>query len=102
LGGYAGAKQLCQTARNGSPSAHLCTTEELLRSEAMGVAWPGSDEHVFASGLSLYDLATSASYQDDCQGFSSSAASKRRSVYYHSIHQFRLGVVQQQRLVRLL
>lgn len=40
-GGYAGAKAFCVAACNGANTAHMCTTEELLRSLSLGTGQPG-------------------------------------------------------------
>jgi hypothetical protein len=37
-GGYPGARALCQTACGGSPKAHMCTNEELVRTLQTSVA----------------------------------------------------------------
>lgn len=37
-GGYSGAKALCEQACGGSPTAHMCSTDEMVRSEQMGIS----------------------------------------------------------------
>jgi hypothetical protein len=39
MGGYAGAKALCETAC-GDPAAHVCTDDDVLRSLQLGIAMP--------------------------------------------------------------
>jgi hypothetical protein len=48
LGGYTAAKALCEAACD-SPTAHMCTIEEAVRSQVLGVTWEG--EHWVATGL---------------------------------------------------
>lgn len=38
--GYAAAKSLCEQLPKGSPSAHMCTGDELLRSVQLGISIP--------------------------------------------------------------
>ena len=64
-GGYAGAKSLCETAC-ASPSAHMCTAEELVRTVQMGAA---TGAGWYADGVS----DSSGAPASDCNGWTSSA-----------------------------
>lgn len=57
--GYAAAKSACQATCDKSPTAHMCTTDEIMRSAAVGVSMKSG---WFASGDPYYT---------DCAGFSS-------------------------------
>jgi hypothetical protein len=67
--GYGGAKTACEITCAGSPTAHLCTSDEVLRSVTLGMAVK-SGWYAAAS--------TSANwgnyYFSDCDGFMSTAA----------------------------
>jgi hypothetical protein len=72
-GGYAGAKSLCQSACGGSASAHMCTTEELVRSVQAGMnittnMWCAGG--VYASPITLQGVTSTLS---DCAGWTSNA-----------------------------
>jgi hypothetical protein len=59
LGGYVAAKALCENiAACNSPTAHVCTGEELMRSTTLGISLP--DDGRYASG---------EAYANDCGGF---------------------------------
>ncbi|MBI5487107.1 MAG: hypothetical protein HY905_07220 [Deltaproteobacteria bacterium] len=79
VGGYSGAKALCETAC-ADPVAHMCSTEEVTRSAALGVAfgagWYVGGERGYAglcarseTGWSYYHFAST-----DCDGWTSSDA----------------------------
>ncbi len=78
LTGWAAVKDLCQTSC-ASPSAHLCTGGELIRSVQMGVkpetgAYASESAFVGNNAISL-----------DCQGWSSAAATAFSNVNYTPI-----------------
>lgn len=62
--GYAAAKTLCET-QTGSPSAHMCTNDEIVRSFALGQAVP--------TGW-FSTAAFNVQSSDDCESWSSSTA----------------------------
>lgn len=63
LGGYVLAKAACQAACGGSGSAHLCSTEETLRSVEVGLSVP-------SGWIQQGNPIASGSYQiQDCEGF---------------------------------
>lgn len=63
--GYAAAKALCQSVAGGSPTAHMCTGDELVRSVQLGIGIPSG---WYASGAWQPNSANSS-----CQAWSSSA-----------------------------
>ena len=65
--GYAGAKAACQTTCDNSPTAHMCTADEIVRSAVIGVTLK---QGWFAGGL--YDTQGGAG---DCQSFTSPGGS---------------------------
>lgn len=73
--GYAGAKVLCEAvaACGNSPSAHMCTTEEVNRSAQMGITvdsgWYSATEHSTWFGCSNFQCASSQNVTD-CDGWS--------------------------------
>jgi hypothetical protein len=70
LGGYSGAHALCQVACGGDSTAHVCSTEELMRSGALGiVAWANK---WYSTGLVLSFGGTSD--MADCRGWTSASA----------------------------
>jgi hypothetical protein len=67
--GYSGAKQKCEKVASCSPSAHLCSEEEVVRSLAVGIdlglspnAW------IHGSGSVGANVAANAT-NNDCNGF---------------------------------
>jgi hypothetical protein len=75
LGGYAGAKALCQTVC-GDPAAHMCTGDEVERSAQLG----GVGFGWFSAGVATAVSGVSA-LADDCQGWTSSAATSYGHVF---------------------
>jgi hypothetical protein len=70
LGGYSAAKSMCETACS-SASAHVCTTEEMLRTAGLGMTLPPNGW--YAAGI--YTLVSSPStVATDCYNFTSSAS----------------------------
>ncbi len=67
LGGFAGAKTTCET-KCSSPSAHMCTADEIVRSMAMSVPISGSPW--YATFTKQYFNGNS--YVGDCASFKSS------------------------------
>lgn len=64
LTGYAGAKAMCQASTGCGPSltAHMCTSDEILRSRMVGIsvptsAWYATGVGVPVSGGQIYDCA---------------------------------------------
>jgi hypothetical protein len=77
-GGYVGAKGMCEAKCNNSPTAHMCSSEEVVRSAQLGVSlssgWYASGvEAAYAdpSGLGAANGTPSV----DCHGFTSAAGS---------------------------
>jgi hypothetical protein len=70
LGGYASASQVCQTKCG--PAAHMCTTEEMVRSAQLGISVPNAGW--YASGVQLTGSAGNPVPTTDCQGFTSDSA----------------------------
>jgi hypothetical protein len=66
VGGYQGAKALCEDTC-GSASAHVCTADELLRSLGLGVELPSVTNYRFATGITW---GGTAGQQADCRAFS--------------------------------
>lgn len=82
VGGYAGGKALCETAVS-SPSAHMCTPQEVLRSAAVGITPPPTPGWL-STGI-ISDVATNpASTLNDCTGFTSAAQSSSGQVVGNS------------------
>ena len=79
FGGHAGAKTLCEAAC-GDPAAHMCTTEEVIRSTQLGLAPSG---WIAAGGNwpNQFGSCTSACYHNDCYGWTSSASTNAGSVW---------------------
>ena len=69
LGGYSGAKAICET-RCGSPAAHMCSADEMVRSWQLdidpGYGW-------YASGLYAV-INASGAIADDCVGWTVGAS----------------------------
>ena len=70
VGGYAGAKALCEATCAASPSAHLCDAAEVVRTAQLGVTIPAPGW--YATGV--YS-APGTSPMTDCDGFTSAGAS---------------------------
>ena len=69
LGGYEGAKQACETAL-GSPTAHMCTAEELVRTHATGnPVGNGVDAMWHATGSRAMWPPNAPIAVSDCQSF---------------------------------
>ncbi len=72
-GGYQAAKSLCETTCS-SPAAHMCSSEEWIRSRQLGV-WPAS----FGGGIpwiagGLAFTTTSGGQVNDCAGWTTAAS----------------------------
>jgi hypothetical protein len=69
-GGYAGVKGLCETACI-STSAHMCTSEEIVRTAQVGVAAPAG---WYSAGLwSIYN-GSASTVDSDCASWTSNSA----------------------------
>lgn len=75
LGGYPAGKTLCQTTCGNSSTAHMCTTEEVLRTVSTGVTLPYG---WYSSGAFQ---GASGSTQHDCQQWTSSNGAEMGSAY---------------------
>jgi hypothetical protein len=64
LGGYAGAKQACETAC-ASPTSHMCMPEEMVRSAAVGVPMQGVNGWV-STGVLVTEGTDQLTYVGDC------------------------------------
>jgi hypothetical protein len=79
-GGYAGAKGQCESACT-STSAHMCTTEEIVRTAQVGVAAPAG---WYSAGLwSLYNGASST-VDNDCTAWTISTSAVQGYVWSSS------------------
>jgi hypothetical protein len=69
--GYAGAKALCQasTACGSDPSAHMCTSEEIIRSSQLGISVPAGWYSTSIWGVAGSPLSAATNY-GDCNGWS--------------------------------
>jgi hypothetical protein len=80
-GGYKGAKALCEAACK-SPTAHMCTGEEMVRSSQLGLidpdggaAWYSSGANAVAQvGVSFSSQRTYVYVVDDCAGWTSTSS----------------------------
>jgi hypothetical protein len=68
-GGYAGVKGLCETACT-STSAHMCTSDEIVRTVQVGVAAPAG---WYSVGLWSYNGISNA-VDSDCTSWTSNSA----------------------------
>ncbi len=74
--GYAGAKAMCQasTGCGSSPTAHMCSSEEIARSLQLGInPAPGS---WYATAIASITPYTGIPPMVDCQGFTNSTTSQ--------------------------
>ena len=76
VGGYSSAKGLCEDVDTCSPSAHVCTAEELVRYASTGGEVPVGGR--FATGIIVN---RSTLFARDCQGFRSTANSERATFW---------------------
>jgi hypothetical protein len=81
-GGYAGAKMLCEgvsTGCNSSPSAHMCTAEDLVHSAQVGLAAP---QGWYSSGV-FWEITTinPAVLVADCSGWTTSSSAQWGSIW---------------------
>ncbi len=69
--GYAGTKVLCEAvaACSNSPSAHMCTSDEMVRSSVLGIV-PAANVWFSAGGGMFYNGTYD---QDDCGGWVSAS-----------------------------
>jgi hypothetical protein len=78
IGGYPGAKVLCEQACGGSSSAHLCDAIEMVRTVQLGI--PIAEEGRYASGL--FTLYPPNNYPViDCNGFTTGSATHYGAVW---------------------
>jgi hypothetical protein len=85
VNGYAGAKSFCQDVIGCSPTAHMCSGEELVRSSATGKKLPaGTVTPLYAwYASSLYTIVnTAGQIESDCGGFSASDGSTNGAAWY--------------------
>ena len=73
-GGHAGAKSVCESlaACGSSPSAHMCTADEVIRSMAVGIAQPTTGGW-YSNGVRWYE-AYHMWNGNDCQNWTSGAS----------------------------
>jgi len=74
--GYAAAKSLCEAACNASKSAHVCTTDEVVRLAQMNVPSPASGR--ISTGLNI-STPGPTSESGDCQGWTTDQANRALS-----------------------
>jgi hypothetical protein len=69
VGGYAGAKSKCEAASScgNSPSAHMCTAEEMVRSVQLSVPVTTADGW-YATGVRAWG-GNNLAANDDCEGW---------------------------------
>jgi hypothetical protein len=77
-GGYTGAKTMCETACS-STTAHLCTSEEMLRSASLGLTLPTLGW--YAGGLQVHPYSDSIT-NTDCLGFTTSTSTAYGAIWY--------------------
>jgi hypothetical protein len=77
VGGYVGAKKICESACN-LPTAHMCASEELIRSTAIGIDIP--DNLWFSTGIHAQDIAAGVNIRD-CGGWQSSDTAQAGPVW---------------------
>lgn len=65
LTGYRAAKVACESAPGCSPTAHMCMTDEMIRTTALGIALPESGLYA-RGGMALHN---STSFANDCNGY---------------------------------
>lgn len=76
--GYGGAKAMCEASPGCkmSPSAHMCTSEELVRSRALGITlsngWYSTGTWVNATNMNV----------DECDGWTNSTATNLFGAYW--------------------
>jgi hypothetical protein len=71
VGSYQGAKKKCEETCGGSPTAHLCTTQEVMRSESVGVPITATVGWI-NNGIEI-NPGNSTIYINDCLRWSSEA-----------------------------
>jgi hypothetical protein len=71
-GGYTAVKGLCQTACGGAATAHVCTSDEMVRSAQLGVTLA---QGWFAAGIGGRDGSPGSPYITDCHGFTDTTSS---------------------------
>lgn len=74
---YAAGKALCETTC-GSPSAHMCTSDELVRSMAAGIVEPSARTSWYAAGFS-----PSGTNTDDCSGWTGATSGRYGPMWYY-------------------
>jgi hypothetical protein len=79
LGGYAAAKQTCETTCS-SATAHMCVGDELVRSAAIGMPVPGG---WFSAGFAA-SVTTGGTFIRDCQSWSTTSSSDDGNVWPNS------------------
>ena len=71
--GYAGAKAMCEVSPgcNNSPTAHMCTAEEIVRSQSIGITAP--QQGWYSTGVHAELEGGTNLTVDDCQGWTSTS-----------------------------
>jgi hypothetical protein len=78
--GYAATKSLCEKACNNSPTAHMCSTEELIRTQATGGGIPNAGW--YNAGVRSWDgNGATAKIIDDCTAWTVGANTAVGSVW---------------------
>lgn len=67
LTGYRAAKVLCEAAPGCTRTAHMCTTDEVIRTTALGVSLPESG--FYARGAMALHSQAQAIWTNDCNGY---------------------------------
>src|SRR5262249_29438438 len=68
--GYVGAKAACEATCNHSPTARICTSDDLVRSASLGMSMKSG---WFAAGAAAMYRDTNSYSINDCANFTSSA-----------------------------
>jgi hypothetical protein len=68
-GGYTTMKMLCQGASGCTATAHMCTTEEMLRSAATGGIPSSVTDGWYSSGVAWVDPSSANAVSTDCNGW---------------------------------
>jgi hypothetical protein len=69
-GGFPAAKSLCEVACSGSPTAHVCHAEELVRLQQLGAGMPMTTGWI-ATGIATMGSDGTQCVANDCEGFTS-------------------------------
>lgn len=86
--GYAAAKEICEIVTS-SKSAHMCTSDEAVRSAATGNPIVGNPSFGFYSWISTGVFSYTGKpgpYMSDCQGFTTASSGEFANTYYGGVY----------------